>query len=162
MENPHYRAGVGTVIYNQNHEVALFRRCVPPVGTWQFQQGGIDAGEVLETTLWRELLEETGLSEADIVTTTPYPTATVQTYPPEILQLPDQPNPLRLGQVHRWYFLELKPEINIDLNKAHDEEFDDWKWVSWEEALAVPPSYKVHVYQELYEYFKNHLVGLSK
>ncbi|MAZ29780.1 hypothetical protein CL655_00665 [bacterium] len=157
MIGRHFRAGVGTVIHRSNGEVALFRRQVPPIGTWQFQQGGIDAGESVETTLWRELAEETGLSREDFSSVAEYPEWTLQVYPTEILNSPNQPNPDRLGQVHKWFYLKLKDGIEIDLATATDHEFNDVKWVSWEEALTVPPPYKVHVYQELYEYFKENI-----
>lgn len=157
MQQRHFRAGVGTVIYNAEGKILLFHRFLPPIGVWQFQQGGIDAGETAEVTLWRELQEETGLTKDDIEVVTEYPDWTLQVYPDEILNHPEQINPDRLGQVHRWYFLKLKDGVEINLETATDEEFDDHKWVSWEEALTVPPSYKVHVYQKLHDYFKAHL-----
>jgi putative (di)nucleoside polyphosphate hydrolase len=153
MTGKHFRAGVGTVIYNQNHEVVLWRRSVPPIGTWQFQQGGIDAGESIEDTLWRELKEETGLEQSDFIKVTEYPEWTLQVYPEEILTQPDQPNPDRLGQAHRWYFLELTPDTIIDLARATDHEFDDFRWTSWDEALTTPPPYKVHIYRALHQYY---------
>ena len=157
MQDRHFRAGVGTVIYNQTNQVALWRRAVPPVGTWQFQQGGIDTGEQPEQTLWRELSEETGLTQTDIMNVHEYPNWTLQVYPPEILNQPSQPNSDRLGQVHKWFFLALKPDTTIDLARAADKEFDDFKWVTWDEALSIPPAYKVHVYEELCHYHKTML-----
>jgi len=157
MIGRHFRAGVGTVIYNQSGEVVLFQRSVPPIGTWQFQQGGIDSGEQPETTLWRELKEETGLEQSNFAEVTEYPEWTLQVYPEEILTRPDQPNPDRLGQAHRWYFLELAPDVTIDLANATEDEFDDCKWTTWQEALTVPPPYKVHVYQALHQYFIDNL-----
>lgn len=159
MIGRHFRAGVGTVIYNQVGQVALFRRAAPPVGTWQFQQGGIDSGEQPETTLWRELKEETGLEKNDFTEITEYPEWTLQVYPQEVIDHPNQPNPDRLGQAHRWWFLELKSAVVIDLSTATDQEFDDYKWVTWDEALTVPSSYKTHVYQALHQYF---LANLAK
>jgi putative (di)nucleoside polyphosphate hydrolase len=127
------------------------------VGTWQFQQGGIDSGEESEDTLWRELKEETGLEQSDFSKVTEYPEWTLQVYPQEVINHPNQPNPNRLGQAHRWWFLELAPDTTIDLAKATDQEFDDFKWVAWDEALTAPNSYKVHVYQVLHQYYLEHI-----
>lgn len=157
MEGKYFRAGVGAVIYNAKDEIALFRRCAPPVGTWQFPQGGIDTDTSPTATLWRELQEETGLTQADIDTVTEYPDWTIQVYPDEILHQPDQPNPNRLGQVHRWYFLQIAADTEIDLSQATDEEFDACRWVSWDEALTIPKPYKAHVYQALHDYYKTHI-----
>lgn len=157
MPDRHFRAGVGTVIYNEANEVVLWRRSAPPVGNLQFQQGGIDAGEEPETTLWRELKEETGLTKDDCIAIDEYPEWTLQVYPPEILNLTDQPNPDRLGQAHRWWFLQLKPDVKIDLANATDDEFDAYKWVSWEQAIASTQPYKVHIYKALHKYFLDNL-----
>ena len=157
MNGRHFRAGVGAVIYNQDGAVVLWRRATPPTGTWQFQQGGIDAGEEPQQTLWRELTEETGLTEADFATVTEFPDWTLQVYPPEILHQPDQPNPDRLGQVHRWWLLELKPGVAINLDTASDDEFDDYRFVTWEEAITTATSYKAAIYQKLYSYYQNHI-----
>lgn len=153
----HFRAGVGTVIYNAHGEVVLWRRSASPVGTWQFQQGGIDSAEQPEDTLWRELKEETGLEQSDFINVTEYPEWTLQVYPQEVIDHPNQPNPDRFGQAHRWWFLELAPVTTIDLAHATDHEFDDFRWTSWDEALTIPPPYKTHVYRALHQYFLQHI-----
>ena len=66
ITNRYFRAGVGTVIYREDGQLAWFKRAKYPIGIWQFQQGGIDLGETIETTLWRELREEVGLTAEDI------------------------------------------------------------------------------------------------
>ena len=73
MATKKFRAGVATVIFNDNHEVALFKRAKPPVGFWEFQQGGIDEKEDTLDTLWRELKEEVGLTENELELVAEYP-----------------------------------------------------------------------------------------
>lgn len=153
MSSRYFRAGVGTVIHNKRNEVAFFRRAKHPVGIWQFQQGGIDEDETTQQTLWRELHEEVGLSESDI--------AQVDEFPDWLsyqdLDATTDHTIIRLGQTHRWFFLRLKDDISIDLSRATDAEFDDWSWVSFEEAIQRTGEHKQHVYQTLYSYFKKHI-----
>jgi putative (di)nucleoside polyphosphate hydrolase len=146
-----FRAGVGTVIYNSDGEVAFFERAQNPVGVWQFQQGGVDLGEDTKTTLWRELKEEIGLTEDDFETVTEYPKWTVYQYDHTL----DDNTKSRLGQAHRWYFLKLKDTVSIDLTKATEYEASDFKWMTFQEVLSVTGDFKKHVYQELATYFSD-------
>jgi putative (di)nucleoside polyphosphate hydrolase len=145
-----FRAGVGTVIYNQAGRVAIFERSQYPVGVWQFQQGGIDLEEDTQTTLWRELSEETGLVKEDMELVTEYPVWTVYQ---DVNSVHDS-SKSRLGQAHRWYFLKLKDTVYIDLSQATEIEASDFKWVSFDEAIAKTEELKKHVYRELETYFK--------
>ena len=153
IETRFFRAGVGTVIYNNENQVALFKRAKYPIGIWQFQQGGIDIGEDTETTLWRELKEEIGLTQSDITAITEMPEWTV--YPTQdSLENSDKS---RIGQAHKWYFLKLRHNATIDLSKATDQEASDHKFVSFNEAIAETEKLKQPVYQTLKRYFCDHL-----
>lgn len=154
MKNRYFRAGVGTVIYKDAATVALFRRSKYPVGLWQFQQGGIDLGEDTETTLWRELAEEAGLVKEDFESTILMPNWTV--YQDNHTEADN--TAARFGQAHRWFFLKLKPTATIDLTKATDDEFDEWKWTSFEEALRVTGDRKKHVYETLHVFFRTKIL----
>lgn len=148
-----FRAGVGTVIYNSAGEVALFKRAQHPVGVWQFQQGGIDLGEDAETTLWRELAEEIGLTKNDFSHIDSYPHWTLYVDPAALTNNEKS----RFGQTHRWYFLKLKDEVQIDLTKASEFEASEYTWVSFTEALAMTDEIVKHVYQDLETYFVEHI-----
>ncbi len=153
MNNHYFRAGVGAVIYNDAREVAWFRRAAHPVGVWQFQQGGIDAGEQPEETLWRELSEEVGLTQESIEQIDVYPTWTLYEFSPEMIEVSSRPE--CLGQAHRWWFLRIAAGSEIDLSHATEDEFDDWRWVSFEDAIRETNELKRHVYEELFEYFRS-------
>lgn len=149
MKTRFFRAGVGTVIYNQHGQVALFKRNQAPVGVWQFQQGGIDTGEFPSETLWRELKEEVGLSEKDVTVTAEFP----YWLPYEdVISATDASAP-RIGQIHRWYFLRLKDTVTIDLANATDDEFSDFCWASFAAAIAQTSDHKKFVYEALKAYF---------
>lgn len=144
-----FRAGVGTVIYNQTGRVALFERATHPTGIWQFQQGGIDINEHFSSTLWRELKEEIDLSESDIKQVDEMPGWTIY----EDLYSINNPETNRIGQAHKWYFLELKPETIINLSDATENEVSDFRWVNFSEAINLTNERKKHVYQQLETYF---------
>ena len=150
MSKPYFRPGTGAVIYNQEKGVLSFRRADNP-DIWQLQQGGMDAGEKPNETLWRELVEETGLTERDIAKVTEFPDWTIYAYT-EKTHTAGRPE--CLGQAHRWYFLELKPGTEIDLNKAHDQEFTNWRWTTFEELIAQTGEMKKSIYTTLNNYFE--------
>ncbi len=153
MFKPYFRPGAGSVIYNETGEVLIFERADQP-GTWQLPQGGMDAGEEPLETLWRELKEETGFSQTDIAKVTEYPHWTIYAYPAKIRTLV---RPDCLGQAHRWYFLELKPGIEVDLTKAHDKEFTDWRWTSFTQLITETGELKKEIYIQLASYFTENI-----
>jgi putative (di)nucleoside polyphosphate hydrolase len=149
-QSQYFRIGAGSIIYNDAGEIALFARN-GEAHIWQFQQGGMDEGEEIEDTLWRELLEETGLTRDDVALVTPYPTWLSYTYPEDLrMTLRDQNC---RGQIHRWYFLKLKPGVLIDLEKAADKEFVDVRFSSFAEFLTAGDRLKHEVYTELSRFF---------
>jgi len=150
MENRYFRAGVGTVIYNERNEVAFFRRSKYPVGIWQFQQGGIDVGETVEVALWRELQEEIGLGKAHFESIEAYPTWLAYADPSAIANLHKN----RLGQTHQWFFLKINAGMKIDVRRATDHEFDAVKWLTFAQAIAETDNFKKSVYVALEDYFK--------
>lgn len=149
ITNRYFRAGVGTVIYRADGQLAWFKRAKYPVGIWQFQQGGVDLGETIETTLWRELREEVGLTATDIVEVTPLPQWTI--YQDDV-SLTDATKS-RFGQAHRWFFLRLGADTAIDLARATDAEFSDVTWIEFPAAIAATDTRKRHVYEQLETFF---------
>ena len=153
MVNRFFRASIGTVVYNDNNDVAFFERLQHPEGIWQFQQGGIDIGEHFEEALWREVQEEIGLLKENFDVITEREGWTLYEDAPAL----HDKTIVRLGQVHHWYFLKLKSDIEIDLSKATDNEFKNWKWVTFDEAVSLTNPNKQHVYKMLQEFFLEHL-----
>lgn len=154
-QNQYFRVGSGSVIYNEKGEILLFRRA-DNQDLWQFQQGGMDRGETSEETLWRELLEETGLTQNDIELVTKYPDWLLYEYKPtEIRATLKDPN--CFGQAHQWYFLKLGEGVEVDLEKAVDKEFVEVKWSTFEHLLSLPDTFKHHVFKALSEYFATNI-----
>ncbi len=150
--NQYFRAGVGAVLYNEANQIFIFNRS-DIAGLWQFPQGGLDTDEDPISALWRELEEETGLTETSIDLVTPYPTWLYYEYQTELRHTLRDPN--CLGQIHRWYFLKIKPGVTVDLNLASHKEFSDFKLATFTDLLKQEDTLKQAVFKTLSEYFKN-------
>lgn len=153
-----YRPGVGVVVFDPTGRVLVGRR-TRRVGdeVWQFPQGGIDEGEAPLDAAYRELEEETGIAR----TATAFLAAL-----PETLEydLPDElPNPPRWagryrGQRQHWFALRFtgRPE-DLRADPAHAE-FDAFRWIGMEEAVALAVAFKREVYEAVVRGFR-HLVA---
>lgn len=116
-------------------------------GIWQFPQGGIDDGESPHTALFRELEEEIGTNEIEILAECPkwitydFPkTISKKMYPFD-------------GQIQKYFLVRLKKENIINLQTEHPE-FSSFKFVSYDEIFNMVNHFKRNVYKEVLEYFK--------
>lgn len=144
-----YRPNVGAALFARDGRVLVARRADIPAdargdGVWQLPQGGIDAGEEPGAAILRELGEEIGTANAEIVGE--HPEWLTYDLPPELLGR--ALGGKYRGQRQRWFalrFLGTDSEIRLD---AHAEiEFDAWKWV----ALADLPGLRVGFKKPIYE-----------
>jgi putative (di)nucleoside polyphosphate hydrolase len=67
-----YRLNVGAVLFNKHGQILVARRANLPnaegaAGGWQLPQGGIDADENPAEAIFRELTEEIGTANAEII-----------------------------------------------------------------------------------------------
>ena len=112
---------------------------------WQMPQGGIDDGEDPTRAVFRELREEIGTDEAEIIGE--YPGWLSYDFPPELV-LPHRDR--FRGQTQRWFALRFTgSDEMIRLDADQHPEFVDWRWVNLTElpALAVP--FKRPIYEAL-------------
>jgi putative (di)nucleoside polyphosphate hydrolase len=151
-----YRPCVGIALFNNDNKVFIGQRCQPvsdhwqlpqassaqhlhpnkaalPTNDpfWQMPQGGIDDGESVEAAAFRELVEETSITQAALLGILPD------------WYCYDLPDDLRKtlwggkykGQCQRWIALRfLGDDGQVNLATAHPE-FRTWRW---EEPAAVP------------------------
>src|ERR1700720_856011 len=119
--DPAYRRNVGLMLLNPQGFAWVGRRLDTP-DAWQMPQGGIDAGETPEMAALRELKEEIGTAEAEIIAeTTGWLTYDLP---------PDPPGSLWKGkwrgQAQRWFTLRFTGrDSDIDIATAHPE-FSAW------------------------------------
>ncbi len=117
-------------------------------GAWQFPQGGIDKGESPKQALFRELNEEIGTSNIEIIAEHPewisydFPnTIAKKMYPYD-------------GQIQKYFLVKLKSNADINIKTKHPE-FCDFKFVKKSELLKSITPFKLSVYKKVLYYFKN-------
>ena len=115
-------------------------------GAWQFPQGGIDEGESPEDAMYRELKEEIGTNDVEIITQ--YPQWLNYDFPENVAKK------MRFdGQSQKYFLVRLKPGAKIDINTPKPE-FNDFSFVKVEEINKIVNSFKKPVYTKVIKYFK--------
>ena len=139
------RIGVGVIILNKEKQVFVGKRKDNPGDKWQMPQGGLDEGEDYVTAMKRELLEETGIKNIEIIK--------------EIEKIYQYELPENLvgiiwkgkyrGQKQKWFITRfLGEEDEINLNTKHAE-FIDWKWIEPKLLPEVIVNFKKDLYLNL-------------
>ena len=67
FKNLPLRKGVGIIILNKNNKVFVAKRIDNSKNFWQMPQGGVDEGEDFLTAAYRELKEETSISNVELI-----------------------------------------------------------------------------------------------
>jgi len=114
---------------------------------WQFPQGGIDEGETPEEALRRELLEEIGCNQIDILGE--YPEWITYDFP-KVARGKCYPYD---GQTQKYFLVRLKEDARIDLNAFEIPEFEEYAFVAYEELFKKVTYFKRRVYRKVIDYF---------
>jgi putative (di)nucleoside polyphosphate hydrolase len=139
-----YRPAVGIMLLNPDNRVFLAQRRDLP-GAWQMPQGGIDPGEEPRQAAFRELAEEIGTANAEVIAES----AQWLRYdlPPELVG--------RVwggryrGQAQKWFamrFLGRDAEINLE---TEHPEFDAWQWVPAADLPRLIVPFKRQLYLDI-------------
>ena len=139
------RTGVGIIVLNKQNKIFVGKRKDNPGNKWQMPQGGVDEGEDYVTAMRRELLEETGIQNIEIIK--------------EIDKIYQYELPENLigiiwkgkyrGQRQKWFITRfLGEEKEINLNTKHAE-FIDWKWIEPKLLPEVIVNFKKDLYLNL-------------
>ena len=149
-----YRPCVGVMLVNGEGKVFVGKRIDNREGDfWQMPQGGIDDGEDLIAAAWRELREETGVSEqcAAIIG---------QTREELLYDLPDELMGKLWGGKYRgqrqlWLLARFTgSEDDIDLAAHEPPEFCDYRWVEPELLPELIVPFKKRVYRAVLDEFR--------
>tara|TARA_B100001029_G_C15043773_1_gene445584 strand:- start:1093 stop:1563 length:471 start_codon:yes stop_codon:yes gene_type:complete len=139
------RLGVGIIVLNKENKVFVGKRKDNPTNKWQMPQGGVDNGENIMEAMKRELLEETGIKNIEIIKEID---GWTQYELPEYLLGKIWKGKYK-GQKQKWFivrFLGDDSEININTKNA---EFIEWQWLNIENLPKVIVHFKRKVYEKL-------------
>jgi putative (di)nucleoside polyphosphate hydrolase len=152
-----YRPNVGIVVFNAEGKVLVGMRS-NVLGAWQFPQGGVDEGEDILFAAQRELYEEVGIKDAELVFEFP-----------EWIQY-DFPDDLKTeltkkykGQTQKWFlFYWNHPASDCNLT-VHEREFEEVKFSEITYVLENIVSFKKKVYETILTVFEREIKNfLSK
>ena len=149
-KNKKYRPNVAMIIlspeYPKKRDIFIAQRN-DLKGVWQFPQGGIDKGEEVKEALFRELEEEIGTRDVEIIAE--YPEWISYDFPDKIAK---KMKPYA-GQKQRYFLVKLADDAKIDIDTKHPE-FDEFKFVDVDEVLELTAHFKKPVYETVINYFK--------
>ena len=153
MKEDGYRLNVGLIIANNQGKLLLCKR--KGMNSWQFPQGGIDYAENPLSAAKRELFEEVGIK--------PSSTKLIASLDEWLkYDVPKKSRRKRFlnkkfkGQKQKWFLFRLIKDDQISFENDPDNEFDDYKWVSYWYPLRVIISFKENVYFEVLNKLKYH------
>jgi putative (di)nucleoside polyphosphate hydrolase len=141
--NGKYRAGVGMMLLNKKNQAFVGQRIKETTEAWQMPQGGIDEGEDTFKAALRELKEEIGTDNVELLAETK--DWLYYDLPQEIASRLWNGN--YIGQKQKWFLLRYlgkDEEINIT---TEIPEFSTWQWIN----VDILPSLIVPFKKELYE-----------
>ena len=135
-----YRDCVVAVILNEKGLVFAGERSDRP-GVWQLRQGGVDPGETAEIAVLRELREEIGTNDVEILESCQEKIS--YDFPPDM----SAPIAKKFsGQVQQWFLLKFNEGARPDLSVS-DGEFSDLGWRRPDELLKTVVSWKLDAYK---------------
>ena len=149
--NNAFRPCVGLVVINEDSLFWTGER-LSFKGSWQWPQGGIDPGETPREAAWRELKEETGLTENEVELTAECPfwlTYEVPRNKPTFFGY--------RGQTQKWFLFRYKgdPKEALDLAKNSEDfekEFSAFEWRKWEDFYPYVVGFKQPLYVRIKEW----------
>lgn len=153
MASPLYRPCVGIALFNNDGKVFVGERIDTP-NAWQMPQGGIDPDEDLEVAAMRELKEEIGTNNANILKI--HNKKIIYNIPADVLErlhkIWDTPY---TGQEQTWIAMRFHgKDTDIALDADDHPEFSQWQWVDLNKTLDLIVPFKRKTYEILIEAFK--------
>lgn len=144
-----YRPAVGLAVFNPEGKIWLgHRKGQLNEHAWQLPQGGIDPYEPAEKAAYRELYEETGMQEKDLVLLGRIEDELYYDFPPEFRRR--NGTQIYRGQRQSWFAMQfLGQASDIDLKAHPPQEFSDWRWGEISEIADLIIPFKRKVYERV-------------
>lgn len=144
-----YRPNVAAIVLNSSYplkcEILIASR-IDIKDAWQFPQGGIDIGETPEEALHRELKEEIGTDEIEIIAE--YPGWVSYDFPVSVAK---KMAPFD-GQIQKYYLVKLKKGAKVNIN-TEVPEFGEFRFVKRSNLNEYVTFFKRTVYKKVLKYF---------
>ncbi len=150
-----YRPCVGMMILNKDNKVLVAKRLDNNADAWQMPQGGIDDGEDPHTAVYREMEEEIGTRNAEIID---------EHRDWLKYDLPDHMigkiwKGRYRGQRMKWFLMRyLGADSDINIETEHPE-FSEWKWMDMDHIPQAIVDFKRPLYEQLVTYFTPKALG---
>jgi putative (di)nucleoside polyphosphate hydrolase len=147
------RRGVGIMLINSDGLVFVGQRCDVSDEAWQMPQGGIDPGETPRAAALRELREEIGTDNVDVI---------VGTRDWFSYELPAEllgriPTPRWRGQIQQWFLMRFcGADDEIDVATEHPE-FSAWRWVPTDHLPDLIVPFKRELYRCVLKAFASYI-----
>jgi putative (di)nucleoside polyphosphate hydrolase len=146
-----YRPCVGIMLLNSDGLVFVGQRLDMIEPAWQMPQGGIDPGESPQEAALRELEEEAGTNNAEIIgerddwLNYDLPDALLGT----------AWNGKYRGQTQRWFAMRFAgTDSDINIETEHPE-FGVWRWLPMSDLVASIVPFKRAIYQQVVDGFRH-------
>lgn len=146
MRNPvDYRPGVGIVLLNAHNQIFIGQRFSGSSEAWQMPQGGIDEGEDPLQAAFRELEEEIGTKNAQLI------------HAIDAWVYYDIPRDIAQGiwggrfkgQRQKWFVMRfLGDDREINIQTTHPE-FRSWRWSNPAEIPSLAIGFRQESYHSL-------------
>lgn len=145
-----FRPGVGMMIIDKEDRVFVGKRIDSKANGWQMPQGGIDLGETPSSAALREMEEEIGCSNGKIIAES----KNWYSYRiPDVL-IPRLWDGKYCGQKQKWFLIRFfGKDSDIDIKTKHPE-FDQWKWVNLDDLLTDIIPFKLKLYKQVTNEFR--------
>ncbi len=137
-----YRTRVGIMLLNPRHEVFVGSRADTQADAWQMPQGGIGRGEKPRQAALRELEEEIGTANVEVLAESK---SWLYYDAPERLTQKAWRRRCK-GQRQKWFVMLFKgDDCEISVRAEHPE-LNAWRWVSAQELTSLAAFFKRRLY----------------